>query len=150
MEKTATIDPVVKTIELKASAEKAFAHFTNNIHVWWPLAEHSLSGANAVNVVFEAKPDGRIFEIDKSGTEREWGRVLDCAPPHRVVFSWILEEPEKRTEIEVVIKEKGEHACVLTLIHYGWENRSDGAQWRGYYDEGWNPVLGEYLKTLLN
>ena len=29
------IEPIVKTLRLNASSDKAFHHFTDNIHVWW-------------------------------------------------------------------------------------------------------------------
>ena len=90
--------PVEKTLALKAAPQRAFAHFTDNIAAWWPLSSHSLSQGFARSVVFEAKVGGRIYEIDAAGREREWGRVQDCEPPHRLVFSWVLENPGDATE----------------------------------------------------
>lgn len=142
------IEPVVKNLSLNASAARAFEHFTKNIHVWWPLATHSISLAAAKTVVFEAKKGGRIYEIDSEGREREWGRVLDCETPHRIVFSWVLEKPETKTEVEVEFEETGPDKCVMTLIHHGWENRPDGAEWRGKYDHGWDGVLGRFAETI--
>lgn len=140
------IEPVVKTLSLNASVEKAFHHFTANIHLWWPLAGHSLSQAEAQSVVFEAQTGGRIYEIEKSGRQREWGIVKTCDAPHRIVFSWVLEAPEKATEVEVRFDEEGENKSSLTLIHRGWNNREDGAEWRGNYDKGWDGVLALYAK----
>lgn len=147
MEPPKTIEPIVKTLKLNASCDKAFRHFTDNIHLWWPLDDHSLSEANAATVNFEARPGGRIFEIEKSGKEREWGRVADCQPPHRVVFSWVLEEPANATEIELTFEQSGD-GCEMTLIHRGWEGRKDGETHRNGYDTGWDGVLGAYTSTL--
>lgn len=148
MSSTTVIEPVVKTISLNADVEKAFRHFTENMHVWWPLATHSLSQENAKTVVFEAKEGGRIYEIDGSGKEREWGRVKVCEPPHRIVFSWVLEDPVNQTEVEVQFRDEGGGKSSLTLTHRGWENRSDGAKWRGEYDKGWDGVLAAYAGGL--
>jgi len=147
MELPKTIEPIVKTLMLKASCEKAFHHFTENIRVWWPLADHSLSEANAAMVKFEAQPGGRIYETEKSGKEREWGRVARCEPPHRIVFSWVLEQPADATEIEVTFEEAGD-GCKMTLIHRGWEGRSDGKSHRDGYDSGWDGVLEAFVSAL--
>lgn len=146
---TFSLEPVVKTLSLNAPAARAFAHFTENIHLWWPLATHSLSQAEAQSVVFEAREGGRIFEIDRNGREREWGRVLLCEPPRRLVFSWVLEAPDKATEIEVLFENKGAAQSSLTLVHRGWAKRPDGAEWRGRYDLGWDAVLGGFAATIL-
>ena len=142
MTRTRGVDPIVKAIDLNAPVEKAFNHFTKNIHVWWPLATHSLSQADAETVIFEARTGGRVYEIEKSGREREWGRVLQCEPPHSLIFSWVLEAPEKATEVEVRFEGTGEGKSRMTLTHRGWDNRPDGAEWRGKYNEGWNAVGG--------
>lgn len=142
-----TVGPLVKTIRLDASMERAFRHFTDNIHVWWPLANHSLSLAAAKSVVFEARAGGRIYEIEASGREREWGRVLVCEPPRRLVFSWVLEAPADATEVEVTFEEEGP-GCRLRLVHSGWERRREGALWRGRYDVGWDGVLAKLAASV--
>ncbi len=144
MDTQTNIEPIVKTLTLKAPCKKAFDHFTKNIHLWWPVAEHSLSKENIETVIFEARAGGRIYEIEKSGKEREWGKIIECDAPNRVVFSWVLEDPEKATEIELVFEADGADKTNFTLIHRGWENRGDGAEWRGYYIQGWDGVLGGY------
>ncbi len=150
MSTAAATDPIVKTLTLDAPADKAFRHFTANIHLWWPLATHSLSLENAKTVVFEAIEGGRVYEIDKSGNQREWGRVKLCEPPRRLVFSWVLEAPEKQTEVEATFDDAGNGKSTLTLIHRGWDKRSDGAEWRGKYDQGWDGVLDSYKEELSN
>lgn len=142
------IPPVVKTLSLAAPMEKAFRHFTDNIHVWWPLASYSLSEANAHSVVFEARAGGRIYEIDRDGRERDWGEVLACDPPRRAVFTWVLEDLPNATEVEIAFRETAPGACEMTLIHRGWEAREDGAKWRAGYNEGWDGVLAKFIASL--
>lgn len=148
MSEAIILEPVVKTLTLKSTPEKAFNHFTKNIHVWWPLASHSISRNEAKTVIFEEGKNARIYEIENSGKEREWGRVLVWEPPHRLVYSWVLEAPENATEVEVNFEDAGGGKTDMTLIHRGWENREEGGLWRGRYDEGWNEVLSGYERSL--
>ncbi|WP_425409583.1 SRPBCC domain-containing protein [Hyphococcus sp.] len=143
-----TVEPIVKTLELNVSAERAFHHFTENIQLWWPKTTHSLAQEDAETVKFETRTGGRVYEIEKSGKEREWGRVLVCDAPNRLVFSWVLEAPDKATEVEVAFRDAGKERSTLTLIHRGWDTRPDGAEWRNNYDQGWEGVLENYSSSL--
>lgn len=146
---TATLtEPIVKKLTVNAPVERAFEHFTKNIHLWWPMATHSLSLEDAASVVFEAAPGGRIYEVEKSGRKREWGEVSLCEPPHKIVFSWVLEAPEKATEVEVCFEDHGGEQSTLTLTHRGWDKRPDGEEWRGKYNQGWDGVLSEFERTV--
>jgi uncharacterized protein YndB with AHSA1/START domain len=147
--KPGAVAPIVKTLTLKASPERAFAHFTDNIGVWWPLASHSLSQSAAKTATFEAKKGGRIFETDVNGREREWGRVRECDPPHRLVFSWVLENPADATEVEVRFEADGKGGTDFRLTHRGWLETKSGAERRGMYDDGWAPVLDNYRRGLV-
>ena len=142
------IGPVEKTLSLKASPARAFAHFTDNISHWWPLATHSLSQGAARRVVFEAKAGGRIYEIDATGRTREWGRVRTCDAPHRLVFSWVLEKPADATEVEVIFADDGKGGTAFTLTHRGWLETKSGAERRDMYEGGWVGVLAHYKESL--
>jgi len=142
------VEPVVKTLSLKAPPSRAFAHFTDNIATWWPLAVHSLSHENAKSLVFEAKRGGRIYEIEASGREREWGRIKECEPPRRVVFSWVLEKPADATEIEITFDDDGKGGTDFKLVHRGWLETKSAAERRCMYDGGWLGVLEGFERTL--
>lgn len=139
--------PVVKSLSLKAPPARAFAHFTDQIALWWPLATHSLSQADARNVVFEAKAGGRIYEVDAAGRDREWGRVKACEPPHRLVFSWVLETISQATEVEVRFEDDGAGGTNFRLEHRGWLETKSSVDRRGMYDAGWAPVLDAYARS---
>jgi len=142
------VDPVEKTLSLKAPPARAFAHFTADIGQWWPLATHSLSQGTAKTAVFEAKEGGRIYEIDNAGRMREWGRVKECDAPHRLVFSWVLEKPADATEIEVTFEDDGAGGTNFKLVHRGWLETKSGAERRCMYDGGWRGVLDLYAASL--
>jgi uncharacterized protein YndB with AHSA1/START domain len=141
-------EPVVKSLSLKAPPERAFAHFTAGISAWWPLATHSLSQAQARTVTFEARTGGRIYETDAAGRTREWGRVKTCEAPHRLVFSWVLENPAAATEVEVTFESDGKGGTDFTLVHRGWLETKSAAERRAMYDSGWAPVLANYQESL--
>ena len=141
--------PIEKKLNLNVPPEKAFRHFTENIHLWWPLKTHSLSQEAARTVVFEDREGGRVYEIDAGGKEREWGEIKTYAPFSQLVFSWVLEKPDRATEVEVRFDEDGGNSCVMTLIHRGWQTHPEGAKWRGNYNKGWIGVLKEYETALL-
>jgi uncharacterized protein YndB with AHSA1/START domain len=148
MKEYARIAPVEKALALKAPPARAFAHFTDNIALWWPLATHSLSQGAAKTAVFEAKEGGRIYEIDTTGRVREWGRVRACEAPHRLVFSWVLENPADATEVEVTFEDDGAGGTNFKLVHCGWLETKSGAERRDMYDGGWAGVLDGYASTL--
>lgn len=142
------LSPIKKTLMLKAPPERAFDHYTKQIHVWWPLSTHSLSQSSAVHVTFETEEGGRIFETDHNGREREWGRVKLFDRPNRLIYSWVLEAPEKETEVEISFESDDAGGSVMTLVHRGWERRPDGGEARGQYVPGWESVLALYWQSL--
>jgi uncharacterized protein YndB with AHSA1/START domain len=158
MSKTATateIEPVVKTVDVKASPARAFEVFTARINDWWPRATHSISSkaenAPAAEVVFEPRVGGRVYEIAPSGAEHPWGTVTACEPGVRVVFTWRVGRPESEAgEVEVSFDDEGGGVTRVTLVHRGWENIAEKArEARDGYDSGWDGVLKDaYVKAI--
>ena len=82
--------PIVKTVTLPTTPDKAFELFTGRIADWWPLATHSLlqaAGKTPLGVQFEAFEGGRLFETSDTGETAVWGEVLALAPGHRLTFT---------------------------------------------------------------
>ena len=92
MDETQAIEPIVKTLEVRAEPGHAFAVFTDKLGSWWPLHSHSIAqerdGTPARTCVLEPGVGGRVYEVAADGTEYDWGRVLTYEPDRRVVFSW--------------------------------------------------------------
>src|ERR1019366_1010761 len=96
--------PVRKTVTVKASQARAFEVFTARMIRWW-LPDHRLGASPLKDVVLEPRPGGRWYEVDEDGSVCEWGRVLACEPPHRIVLTWQLNaewkyDPDFVTELE--------------------------------------------------
>ena len=59
------LDPIVKTIEVPCSQEKAFGVFVREMGSWWPLDKRSMSmhdGKPAKSLRIEPVEGGKIVE----------------------------------------------------------------------------------------
>jgi len=148
MNRSVSIEPVVKTVTLACTPEEAFRYFTADFSMWWPAATHSVVAYASefkdkpAAVIFEPRVGGRIFERACSGQEHMWGIVLAWEPPARVEFSFHPGRDDKETQtVEVTFSSAPEGARVV-LTHSGWEKLSAGAQKaRDSYDQGWDTVF---------
>jgi len=98
---------VSTSIVVDASAEHAFAVFTEDMDSWWPKEHHVLQ-APLARMVLEPSVGGEIYDVGTDGSECHWGQVLAYEPPRRLVFSWgvstqwqLETDPDKRSEVEV-------------------------------------------------
>ena len=139
------LPPIGKAVTVKATPERAFARFTQEMASWWPLRSHSVGEANAESVRMEGRVGGRIVERTRSGVEYVWGTIDAWEPPHRVAFSWHPgEDPERATHVEVRFSAVGAHTRV-ELTHRGFERLGPkGSRIRRAYPIGWAYVLGLY------
>ena len=138
--------PIVKSVYVPLPLEAAFRLFTEETGRWWPLASHSVAGDDAIACVLEGRAGGRFYEVNRSGGQAEWGRVLAWEPPRRLVMSFYPGRTEaSATEVEVGFQAEGS-GTRLTLTHRGWEQAAPETQARyGGYVEGWDFVLGHYV-----
>ncbi len=104
-----TLDvPVQKSITVKASPERAFQVFTDEIDTWWPRTHH-IGKAPMKKALIEGRLGGRCYTEQTDGTECDWGQVLVWEPPARFVMAWQIDhagwcyEPDlaKSSEVEV-------------------------------------------------
>ncbi len=139
------VDPLVKRVRVEVAVEDAFRRFTAGIGDWWPLETHSLGQKNAESCVFEGRVGGRLYEVQRDGTECVWGTVLRWDPPAAVAVSWHPDKDESLAgRVEVTFEAAGD-ATEVTLTHSGWELLGEEAEkTRAGYDTGWEYVLGRY------
>lgn len=149
----ATVPTVRRQIVVNAPPERAFQVFTERFGDFKP-PEHNILGEPRVDVVFEPRVGGRIFDRGSGGNECTWARVLAYEPPHRVVFSWdisprwqIETNPELTSEVEVRFTPEGGDRTRVELEHRnldrhgpGWESVRDGVG----HDQGWALYLDRY------
>ena len=140
----APIPPIVKRVRVDLPVDGAFSLFTDQIGAWWPLATHSVGGAEST-VAFA---DGQIVESMPDGRQCIWGTVLRWQPPNHLSFTWHPgQDPEPHTLVDVDFVAEGAR-CLVTLTHSGWERIElhDLAGLDGYL-QGWDLVLDRYLES---
>ena len=130
--------PLHRQIVVAATAGRAFAVFTTEIGLWWPLERFSVGGAGS-SVEFK---NGRLVETAADGDTHEWGEVTAWAPPERLAFSWHPGRPdEPASHVEVTFVEVADGTTLVTLTHTGWERLAEPAAAREEYRNGWPLVM---------
>jgi uncharacterized protein YndB with AHSA1/START domain len=138
------IAPVRKSIRVRLEPAAAFDLFTRQLARWWPLAQHSCAGADAVDVEFEPRAGGTVFERTRAGERHVWGTLLDWEPPHRFAMTWHPGvEPAKATRLAVEFVAARDGGTEVNLVHDRWEARDESA--RRSYDGGWEGVLARFV-----
>ena len=137
--------PIRQATMVRSDLEHTFGVFVREIGKWWPTQTHSLGGERVIDVVFEERAGGRVYEVWDDGTERNWCHVLVWEPPHRFRVTWeILPEV---TEVEVRFQALGPNLTRVALTHDGWERLSQeqlaaATSAEGGYNAGWALILG--------
>lgn len=90
------IEPIIKSIVVPCTPDKAFDVFVRDTGTWWPLETHSISSGKddpAINVTIEGKVGGDIYEISNTGTRHNWGKVTIFEPGETFAMTWHLSNP---------------------------------------------------------
>ena len=138
-----------KSVTVSAPVERAFQVFTEEIGAWWPLRTHAVDTKDAVTVVLESRPGGRLFERTSSGEEHIWGKIEAWEPPTRLVYTWHPGRgDETAQEVEVTFSPDGDGTRV-DLAHSGWEKLGEHLDdTLASYHEGWDKVMGLYVEAV--
>lgn len=156
-EESGPLPPIEIARTVAAEPEQAFLGWTEHIHLWWPMAEYSVSGEDAF-VDFEG---GELVETSAGDQMISWGTVLSSDPPSYLSFSWHPGiNPLQATEVQLAFSPlvSGQSAASeagaaaggteLTLTHTGWENLPDAPAARAKYLAGWPGVLDRYVRFM--
>ncbi len=137
------LEPVVVSVDLAATPDRAFAAFAARFADWWPVETHSLSRNAATRCALDATPGGAVEERAPDGARHVWGTIETVEPGRRLRFTWHPgREPESAQWVDVVFTPAGTGTRV-TLTHGGWEALGEIAPiLRREYFAGWQDVLG--------
>jgi len=146
--------PIVKTIEVPCSQEKAFNVFVNDMNLWWPKSKFTTSvmaGGSAKEIRVDVTPGGKITEINTDGTEYEWGafKVLD---PHGFFsMDFHIPSPDWKigdfTLVEVTFTVVDSQRTHVELKQSNWEALGEMAESiREGYEYGWAPIFEQGYK----
>lgn len=142
---------VYVALRVKASPERAFAAFVEEIGAWWrPNGLFQTTPRAPGLLAFEPGEGGRLIETLANGKVFEIGQVRVWDPPHRLVFSWRQANfpPDLHTEVEVGFEAVGEETRV-SVDHRGFDQVPEGAARHGFPDEALLMRLAEWWRTLL-
>lgn len=137
-----SVAPLVKTVIVPVDPTRAFELFTTHLDAWWPMATHSVGGADAESVTLQAGVGGQIVESLADGRTEVWGTVTQWAPPRLVAFSWHPGRSDGEATAVLVSFAGTGAGTRVELTHTGWEARPDSVASRRGYDSGWDVVLG--------
>ncbi len=140
------IEPLRMSFDVNCPVDHAFDVWTRRTSTWWPPS-HTVTGEQGLQVVFEGRPGGRIFERTVMGREVEWGEVTVWEPPRRLCYLWhIRTDRADATEVEIRFSRRGETATRIDIEHRGWERLgARGPGWRDANKSGWNGVLPHFV-----
>jgi uncharacterized protein YndB with AHSA1/START domain/uncharacterized protein YciI len=148
-----TLEPVRKSIFVQAAPQRTWEVFLAGS--WWPRSHSVLaSGSPQISVTVEPRVGGRWYETGEDGSQCDWGNVLACDPPRRLVLTWMLNgnferDPDSITEVEVTFAEE-DGGTLVTLEHRGFDKIATGEQLRKAVDSdhGWGTIIGGLAKAL--
>lgn len=133
---------VRESMSVELPPDEAFRLFTEGIGQWWPLDEGFSHGGDRARAIFlEPRVGGRFYERFVDGDELQIGAVVECNPPHRIVFTWRSPGWLAETEVEVRFR-PDDHGTTVHLEHRGFdqlgaEGDAIARQWAG----GWPRIV---------
>ena len=139
-------DPIVKTIIVNCTPERAFDVFVNRTSDWWPLDRHAVSagaGKVALAVTIEPKVGGAVYETMHDGNRTDWGKVLEFEQGSKLAMTWHPgTNVDAPTRVDVAFAAEGNGQTKVTLTHSGWNVWADRADdMRNSYNGGWQTVF---------
>jgi uncharacterized protein YndB with AHSA1/START domain len=153
-----TRQPIRYAVTVPLPADRAFALFTEGYDTWWP--GHHIGSAEMAEAVLEPRMGGRYFERGVDGSECEWGKVLACDPPYRIVVAWQITEANgtwvydpdvsRASEFEATFRPQPGGQTLVELEHRHIDRHAAGAEGihRGVGGPGgWPGILEDYAKA---
>ena len=138
------IEPLRLVFDVECDQHHAFSLWTERSSLWWSPA-HTTHKEPGTAVVFEPYSGGRVYELEPSGRELEWGRVLAWEPPDRLVYRWhIFADSADATEVEIRFRANENGTTTVELEHRGWDAFEDGADRRELNATGWRGLIPRY------
>lgn len=140
------IEPLRFSFAVDCPADHAFDVWTTRTSKWWPKTS-TISQADGLEVIFEGRSGGRIFERTPAGQEIEWGEVTVWEPPRRLGYLWhIATDRASATEVEITFSELDDEKTLVSIEHRGWEKLGErGRGWRETNRGGWDGTLPHYI-----
>jgi uncharacterized protein YndB with AHSA1/START domain len=142
------VTPLVVEFRVAATPEHAFAMWTARTDLWWPRS-HTVTKAKDLDIVFEGRSGGRIYERADDGIEHDWGRVIEWDPPHRLTYSWhLFFDPAEATDVEITF-ESGANGTDVRIEQRGWERLgAGGEERRTNTNRAWSAIIPQFVEAM--
>ena len=139
-----TFEPIRQALMIEADQQRTFDMFVRQLSAWWPMRPPGVQRRTS-DVRVEEWPDGRIYRVDRSGTEADLGRVISCDVPRSFSFSWGPASGPERAEVYLRFQSLGPALTRVVVEHRDWECLST-ALFEGYTDfaGGWVSALRRF------
>lgn len=144
---------VLVALRVRASPERAFDVFTQQIGTWWrpdPLFAITSQGDGVL--AFEGEQGGRLVTRLPDGATFEIGRVTEWRRGERLAFEWRQEgfAPDQTTRVEVTFAAVG-HETRVSVRHFGWaEMPREHVARHGFPDQITQLRAAEWWQTSLD
>lgn len=140
------MEPLRLSFSVDCPPEHAFATWAERTSLWWPRG-HTVTGEPDLEIVFEARPGGRIFERTAGGREEDWGEVLVWEPPRRLGYLWHLRaDRADASDVQITFTAEGDGSTRVDIEHGGWQRLGDRAPARRQANRrGWEGLLPAYV-----
>jgi len=144
---------VRRSVRVKATPERAFRVFAEEMDSWWPTSHH-IGSSPMKAIVVERRAGGAIYTLQEDGTKCPWATVLAWEPPHRFTFAWHVTphwqyeaDPHRCSEVEILFTPADDGMTLVELEHRHFERHGEG--WEAMHDAvgsegGWNGLLVFY------
>ena len=148
------LEPIVKTIEVTCTQEKAFHVFINEMGSWWPMERFSQSvmrGQTVNTLRVDAREGGQIVEVSSDDAEVLWGTITTFDPNDFLGMDFHIPHPseEKRSDskVEVRFTALADDRTQVVLTQSNWENFGDMAEMvHSGYGTGWSVIFEQAYK----
>jgi hypothetical protein len=109
------IEPLRFSFAVECPADHAFEVWTARTSKWWPKTS-TISQSDGIEVIFEGRSGGRIFERTPAGQEIEWGKITVWEPPRRLGYLWhIATDRASATEVEITFSDLGDETTLVSI-----------------------------------
>jgi uncharacterized protein YndB with AHSA1/START domain len=141
--------PLRHSFTVDCPVEHAFDMWARRTSLWWPSG-HTVTAEPGLEVVFEPRSGGRIFERTQAGREEDWGEILVWEPPSRLAYIWHLRQDRAdATEVEIAFTAEGADRTRVDIEHRGWERLgSKAGERRERNERGWAGLLPHYVEAI--
>ncbi|MCO1339349.1 hypothetical protein BJH93_10670 [Kocuria polaris] len=140
---TADTDLLRFSVSVPVSSDRAFEGFTEYIHLWWPVDEHSHFG-DGTHMSLDV--DG-LAEDSPAGDSYRWASLVEAQAPARLELSCTYDFEDLAPSHVVVSFQAADSDTQVELTHTGFAGGMDGQRQAEVY-ACWGPILARYARFM--